>query len=67
MKKQDKNKNGRLDKEDFAMLRRSKNETELDERLYGKQHKLDKNRNNRIDAEDFKMLRGHKKYKVEEN
>ena len=63
----DKNKNGRLDKEDFAMLRRSKNETELDERLYGKQHKLDKNRNNRIDAEDFKMLRGHKKSKVEEN
>ena len=30
---------------------------ELDEKLYGKQHKLDRNKNERIDKEDFKMLR----------
>jgi hypothetical protein len=30
---------------------------ELDEKLYGKQHKLDRNKNGRIDKEDFKMLR----------
>jgi hypothetical protein len=32
-------------------------EDELDEKLYGKQHKIDRNKNNRIDAGDFKMLR----------
>lgn len=32
-------------------------EEELDEKLYGKQHKLDRNKNGRIDKEDFKMLR----------
>jgi hypothetical protein len=32
-------------------------ETELEERLYGKQSKIDMNKNNRIDSEDFKMLR----------
>ena len=64
--KLDKNKNGRLDKEDFAMLRKSKNETELDERLYGNQRRIDKNKNNKIDAEDFAMLRRGNKSKVEE-
>lgn len=64
--KLDKNKNGRLDKEDFAMLRKSKNETELDERLYGNQRRIDKNKNNKIDAEDFAMLRRSNKSKVEE-
>ena len=32
-------------------------ENELDEKLYGKQHKLDKNKNGRIDSKDFEMLR----------
>ena len=53
----DKNKNGRIDAEDFKMLRGKKHETEIDEKLYGKQSKLDKNKNGRIDSEDFKMLR----------
>jgi hypothetical protein len=34
-------------------------ENELDEKLYGKQHKLDKNKNGRIDPKDFEMLRKH--------
>ena len=43
---------------------------ELDEKLYGKQHKLDRNKNGRIDKEDFKMLRkqqdeGEQLYEVE--
>jgi hypothetical protein len=50
----DKNKNGRIDREDFKLLRRKK---EMKERLYGNQHRIDKNKNNKIDAEDFKMLR----------
>lgn len=52
--KLDKNKNNRIDREDFKLLRRKK---EMKERLYGKQHKIDKNKNGRIDSEDFKMLR----------
>jgi ribosomal protein L32 len=50
----DKNKNGRIDGEDFKLLRRKR---EMKERLYGNQHRIDKNKNNKIDAEDFKMLR----------
>jgi hypothetical protein len=50
----DKNKNGKLDSEDFRMLRRKR---EVKEKLYGKQYKIDKNKNNKIDAQDFKMLR----------
>lgn len=30
---------------------------EIDEKLYGKQHRLDKNKNGKIDSEDFRMLR----------
>lgn len=36
-------------------------ETELGEKLHGKQHELDKNKNNRIDSEDFKLLRNKKR------
>jgi hypothetical protein len=50
----DKNKNGRIDSEDFKMLRRK---SEVKEKLYGNQHRIDKNKNNKIDAEDFRMLR----------
>jgi hypothetical protein len=53
-KKLDKNHNGKLDKQDFKMLR--KEETELK----GKQNKLDKNHNGKLDSQDFKMLRGQK-------
>jgi hypothetical protein len=35
-------------------------ETELEEKLHGKQHKIDKNKNRRIDREDFKILRSRK-------
>ena len=58
-KKLDKNHNGKLDKQDFKMLR--KEETELK----GKQKKLDKNHNGKLDSQDFKMLRGQKKVEEE--
>lgn len=32
-------------------------ETEVNEKLIGKQHKLDKNKNGKLDSQDFKMLR----------
>jgi hypothetical protein len=35
-------------------------DTELDERLYGKQRRIDRNKNGRLDSEDFKMLRNKK-------
>jgi hypothetical protein len=50
----DRNKNRRIDREDFKLLRKKK---EMKERLYGNQHRIDKNKNNKIDAEDFKLLR----------
>jgi hypothetical protein len=51
-KRLDKNHNGKIDAEDFKMLRK-----DVNEKLYGGQKKIDKNHNGRIDAEDFKMLR----------
>ena len=57
----DKNKNNKIDSEDFKMLRGKKTETK--ESLKGNQTKLDKNKNNKIDAEDFKMLRKKKTVK----
>jgi hypothetical protein len=50
----DKNKNNKIDAEDFKLLRKEEN---VDEALKGNQHKIDKNKNNKIDAEDFKILR----------
>lgn len=58
----DKNKNNKIDAEDFKLLRKEEN---VDEALKGNQHKIDKNKNNKIDAEDFKILR--KEDTVEEN
>jgi len=57
-KRLDKNKNNKIDAEDFKLLRGKKTETK--ESLKGGQKKLDANKNNKIDAEDFKLLRGKK-------
>jgi len=57
----DKNKNGKIDAEDFKMLRGKKSETK--ESLKGGQSKIDKNKNGKIDSEDFKMLRNKKSSK----
>jgi hypothetical protein len=59
----DKNKNGRIDSEDFKLLRNKK--TEVKEKLYGRQRVIDKNKNNKIDAEDFKLLRKESVYSIE--
>jgi len=65
-KRIDKNRNNRIDAEDFKMLRGKKRETKEDghnkgpevmEKLHGNQRKIDKNKNGKIDKEDFKMLR----------
>ena len=57
----DKNKNGKIDSEDFKMLRGKKAETK--ESLKGGQKKLDANKNNKIYSEDFKLLRKKKTVK----
>ena len=51
----DKNKNGKIDGEDFKLLKKGKKEVK--EKLVGKQHKIDKNKNGKIDSEDFKLLK----------
>lgn len=56
-----KNKHGKIDSEDFKMLRGKKTETK--ESLKGGQKKLDANKNNKIDSEDFKLLRKKKTVK----
>jgi len=58
----DKNKNNKIDPEDFRLLRKEDN---VDEALKGNQHLIDKNKNNKVDPEDFKILRGEKKVKEE--
>lgn len=55
----DKNKNGKIDSEDFKLLKKGK--SEVKEKLVGKQSKIDKNKNGKIDAEDFKLLKKGKK------
>ena len=55
----DKNKNGKIDAEDFKLLKKDKKEVK--EKLVGKQSKIDKNKNGKIDAEDFKLLKKNKK------
>ena len=55
----DKNKNGKIDAEDFKLLKKGKKEVK--EKLVGKQFKIDKNKNGKIDAEDFKLLKKNKK------
>ena len=49
----DKNKNNKIDAEDFKLLRK--------EELKGNQTKIDANHNNKIDGQDFAILRGKKK------
>ena len=56
----DKNKNGKIDSEDFKLLRKKK---EVKEELKGNQKKIDKNKNGKIDPEDFKLLRKKKDVK----
>ncbi len=56
----DKNKNGKIDPEDFKLLRKKK---EVKEELKGNQKKIDKNKNGKIDPEDFKLLRKKKDVK----
>jgi hypothetical protein len=63
-KKIDKNHNGKIDAEDFEILRGNKKDTK--EELIGGQKKLDKNDNGEIDDEDFKILRGQKQDTKEE-
>jgi hypothetical protein len=57
----DRNKNKRIDSEDFKLLRSGKKSNnghkELEEKLYGNQRNIDRNKNKRIDSEDFKLLR----------
>jgi len=58
----DKNKNGKIDAEDFKLLKKGKKgKEEVKEKLVGKQSKIDKNKNGKIDAEDFKLLKKDKK------
>lgn len=68
-KKLDKNHNGKIDGQDFKILRGQKQDTKeeeecdecgngyMEEELIGGQTKLDKNKNGKIDAEDFKLLK----------
>jgi len=57
-KKLDKNHNGKLDSQDFILLRNKKKD--IEEQLKGGQKKLDKNHNGKLDSQDFMMLRGKK-------
>ena len=68
-KRIDKNHNGKIDSEDFKMLRKEENTDieEVMEKLHGNQRRLDKNKNGRLDSQDFKMLRKDKKEDVNEN
>jgi len=60
----DKNHNGKIDAQDFKILKGSKKETK--EELIGGQKKLDKNHNGKIDGQDFKILKGQKKKQTSE-
>lgn len=48
------------DEDEFDFVELDLDEAELEEKLFGKQHKIDKNKNGRIDREDFKILRSRK-------
>jgi hypothetical protein len=61
----DKNKNNKIDAQDFKILRKEDIES-VDEALKGNQHEIDKNHNKKIDAQDFRILRAKmKKEEVE--
>ena len=59
----DANKNGKIDAQDFKILRGKK---EVKEELKGNQHKIDANKNGKIDAQDFKILRKEETVNEEE-
>jgi hypothetical protein len=48
------------DEDEFDFVELDLDEAELEEKLFGKQHKIDKNENGRIDREDFAILRAKK-------
>jgi hypothetical protein len=48
------------DEDEFDFVKLDLDEAELEEKLFGGQHKIDKNKNRRIDREDFAMLRAKK-------
>lgn len=52
-----------FDKHKERVKKLRKEESTLDEKLHGDQHKIDANKNKRIDSEDFKILRAQKKGK----
>lgn len=58
-KKLDKNHNGKIDAQDFKILKGEKKK-EVKEELKGNQTKIDKNKNGKIDSEDFKLLKSKK-------
>lgn len=53
------------EEDDIDFVELDLDEAELEEKLFGGQHKIDKNKNGRIDREDFKILRG-RKYETKE-
>jgi hypothetical protein len=53
-------KKGRHHSEEDDFVELDLDEAELEEKLFGGQHKIDKNKNRRIDREDFAMLRAKK-------
>jgi len=81
-KKIDKNHNGKIDSQDFKILKGQKSkkchhcgkemtscscdDSHMDEELKGNQKKIDKNHNSKIDSEDFAILNKEKKGKTKE-
>jgi hypothetical protein len=65
-KKLDKNHNGKIDAQDFKILKGQKKKKEVKEELKGNQKNIDKNKNGKIDGEDFEILKGKKKEVKEE-
>jgi hypothetical protein len=59
-KKLDKNHNGKIDAQDFKILKGQKKKKEVKEELKGNQKNIDKNKNGKIDGEDFEILKGKK-------
>jgi glutamyl/glutaminyl-tRNA synthetase len=65
-KKIDANKNGKIDSEDFKLLKSKKSGKMEVKELVGNQKKIDANKNGKIDSEDFKLLKSKKDSKKSE-
>jgi glutamyl/glutaminyl-tRNA synthetase len=65
-KKIDANKNGKIDSEDFKLLKSKKSGKMEVKELVGNQKKIDANKNGKIDVEDFKLLKSKKDSKKSE-